>query len=558
MADEDLPVDDMYSTPVEMLPPDVPHPTRTFDPTAPEATDYSFDGVETSGNPLKSSDAFKRLRKRMPYSATMDRVFNSMTGDPSLTRPGQSIMAEVTRKILARIPEHLWTEDFLDTVDLRPMLAEVLISPAQVENADATDEINGVQWTQQERAYAAIMLQDQTKRIEDRVLKSLTQSLPEDIRKDRNHPAVLEAMANAAEVAGGWRRNPEARIPTPAAVGETFYDQASGEYKAVPGVGGADGTQSDTASILGLDTIGSEAITPTRFMSRDDITRLVRSGELSIDDLGAFESDPAELRGLVDGEVPRVSTTGAIQYENPTFQDRGPDTAFGPGGNMMGYNAPDEQDGRPGRLQKDWYTVRDILNKPSEMSREELLAVHEKLEKAGLYELVGGEPVIPGDSSDPAFKAAWKMLASMSLEKGESMVSILSDRTTAYQQELESALSVQLTDPARLRINGNVFARSAIGRELSPEEQSSLVEFLHDLERKNARLSAGLDINSGDSDPIDGVEELDEATLFDIDAQMEEWFDREHGGEVGARDIAETYDSFTRLLGGPGRGGNFG
>jgi len=485
----------------------------------------------------------------------MMQTYRDQTGGnifSSSVPAAQSVLAELTRKMLSKIPEDKWTKEVIDNIDIRPLVEEIAMSPAELEDPDSTEEFGGVQYSQQERAYASLILGEENQRIEKRVVDSLLAGLPEEAREDENHPAHIEAQNVALEVSQEYKTSSKWRMPTPAGVGETYYDQESGQFKRVPTTQGQD--VGDATDVLGLADIGANNLTPTKFLTREEAMRLTQAGELNIDVYGSMETDPEEMRGLVDGNVPRVAGRGAIQYQDPSYHEA--QTPFVSGthiGNAMGKGASTIE-----VETKDWYSVRDILAKPGEMNRKALMAIHEKLEKAGIYDMVGGEPTIPGDSSDPAFKAAWKMLAQMSLEKGESMVSILEDRTVAYQQQLESALSVSLTDPARLRINGDVYARSAIGRKLAPEEQDKLVAFLHDLERENARTAAGLDINSGESDPIPGVDEVEEGYEFDIDAQMEEWFDREKGGEVGARDIAETYDSFTRLLGGPGRGGSFG
>ena len=528
-----------------------------FDPRDPAAEDvtWNFDDLESDEKPMGLEAAIKRMRKRLPYSRTMMNTYREQTGQGVLSASvpaTQNVLAELTRKVLAKIPQEKWTKEVIDNIDIRPLVEEIAMSPAELDDPEATEEIQGVQYSQQERAYASLILGEENQRIEKRVMDSLLAGLPEDAQKDKNHPAYIEAQNVALEVSEQYKSKSQWRTPTPAGVGETYFDQESGEFKRVPTSSATD--PNDTTDVLGMAEIGTNNLTPTKFLTREEVMRLTQAGELNIDTYGSFETDPEEMRGVVDGNVPRVANRGAIQYQDPNYHEA--QTPFLSGthiGNAMGKDASTIE-----VETKDWYSVRDILAKPGEMNNKELMAIHEKLKSAGIYDMVGGEPTIPGDSSDPAFKAAWKMLAQMSLEKGESMVSILEDRTVAYQQELESALSVSLTDPARLRINADVYARSAIGRKLGPEEQEKLVAFLHDLERENARTAAGLEINAGETDPIPGVDEVEEGYEFDIDAQMEEWFDREKGGEVGARDIAETYDSFTRLLGGPGRGGSFG
>jgi len=159
--------------------------------------------------------------------------------------------------------------------------------------------------------------------------------------------------------------------------------------------------------------------------------------------------------------------------------------------------------------------------------------------------------VVGGDTTSPAFKAAWKALAASALERNVSMVDFLEERTESYQDTIMDSFSTRLTDPARLRASGDYMAKQTLGRNLNDDEQAKMVAFLHDLERQNARIEAGLAANEGE---MNGADELDEGITADIDARMQEWIKDENAVESQAHDTVDQYDQFTQMLGGPGRG----
>jgi len=278
------------------------------------------------------------------------------------------------------------------------------------------------------------------------------------------------------------------------------------------------------------------------------------------------EQEAQQLFTYSDDVSGEVNATLGLEQQYMDARDAGEATVTG---SRLGINYDDEQQTRhyglaPGvggnteMKRQDvtstkTYTLTETLNMPQGMTRQQILDMSKKLEEAGFYELVGGKPIHKGSASDPKFKAAWKKLVGMSVEEGESMTSLLESRREAYQDAIEESLSASLTDPARIRINAEQLGRNIIGRKLTGEEQSALTTFVHDLERRNARLDAGLSLDGS----VDDETGLDVNIMADIDAQMAEYVERNNPVEAGAKEYADMGDTFSRLLAGPGRGGAF-
>ena len=532
------PRDNMYSAPLETMGPEA-------DPTNPDeledtAEDFTFSGVP-EGDPVNTNDAIRILAKRLTYKNQHAGVLrmSGAQGMPGgeLTN-GRFAVAELTRKLVAMIPEEHRTKDFLENMDFRPMLQAVMMAPGKVTELEGTATVRGVEMSQQEQALAAVLLTDETARIQQQMEEGLIAAI--DPASPTASQDIIEAQNVARNLAYEWRdAETVGRVPPPPE-GALYRDPATGEVR-----------QSGNNESLGsledaLNGQFASSITPTRFMTREEVMELAQSGDITIDDLRDFETEPAGTMGI-DGEPGRVSGGGHIRYDGSRETTHlTPDhlRTQGPGSNSMSMGA-----------REDWYSVRQILRKPADMTRDELMNIHKKLKASGLYELVGGEPVVPGDPTDPAFKAAWKHLATMALEKNKPMTEILKERQVAYQQELNASLAVSLTDPARLQLNADAYARDSIGRKLTNEEHVQLTNFIHDLERRNAKIEAGLDETMDPEAPdFEDVDALDEGTIADIDAQLEMWIRDNKPAEYGASKIADQYDAFTRMLGGPGRG----
>ena len=191
------------------------------------------------------------------------------------------------------------------------------------------------------------------------------------------------------------------------------------------------------------------------------------------------------------------------------------------------------------------YSLNEILAMPSNMTREQLAKITENLDAAGYFE-GSGRPGVIGSASDTNFQEAWRKLVNGSIAAGKPMTELLNEQKAAKKEEdsILAKVKASLTDPARVRLNADSIARTMIGRKLTPDEQSSLVEYIHGLQREQATQDAEFDSADGDAENV----QLDWA------ARMEEEIRRRNEGEAGAKDIANTYDDFTGLLAGPGPG----
>lgn len=270
------------------------------------------------------------------------------------------------------------------------------------------------------------------------------------------------------------------------------------------------------------------------FMTRAEAQQLLQSGEIDVGTLSnnarQLEMKAEELGVQVEGETPSVWVDGEVH--KPLT---GP---VGSGGEYTWARAAG----------KEVYTITETLALPGNMSQQEVIRLTEQLQSAGMFTRVGGEPQIPGDATDPAFKAAWRELVSMSLQRNVSMMSLLKERQGLYEEEIRRNLGTRLTDPARLRLQGDGLARSLLGRKLRDDEHEEMIEFLHGLERRNAMVEAGLDPD------MESDIELDEGVIADIDARMQQRIVSENPVESQAHDTADQYDTFSVLLRGPGRG----
>lgn len=451
--------------------------------------------------------------------------------------------ANLAEKLVELLPDEMRTDKMLGQGDLRALMVDLL--PEGEYDTAGDLEIGGVKFTKEERQWAAGFVEAMTTEVASLYSNALTDT-----------PGSEQAGANIATTAQNLAqefRDGKMNYLPEDLVGGMYFNPTTGKFE----------TQPNSSPELGSLTFDiNEQVkgnqTPTRFLNSESLQRMLQSGEMTFQDARSVSQ-----RGgvnMVDPETEeqyRLEGDARVLYsdrERPERFDKEVGVGYGPDGRPMYTQDPRTQE-KARWQKKDWYSLSDILRLPHEMTPAELNAVHEKMKAAGVYAQAGGEPTVP-DVTDPKFKAAWQLLASQSLETGESMTSLLEDRAAKYKKELEGAFASQLTDPARLRINGNALARDAIGRKLNDEEQMQLIQFIHDLERNNARVAAGLEATrSGETVP--GIESLDEGVMKDIDAQMQEWIREQNPEEAEGADTADQFEMFRNMLAGPGRGGAF-
>lgn len=485
----------------------------------------TFDPIFEQGEKLSREQVIRELIKRIPNRdlQVLDTVVrrNADRSNPANSMHVTAFMTEVLEAALENVDDKYLTREFAVHGDIRPLLQE---------------------------AYKSDSLDDQQKNVAIALIPTMTNILNRAIDEqwpadqlDDDDKATIDAMKSA------WRGG---QVKSLNLEPQTTTDVETGEVT----VFGAEG--SITEGIFGDINADGSAVTSRRFISESEWRRMLRTDQDDIDSLLLQE----ELMRAGTGSSyidPNTQTEISVQGLGVQWDDsrtpppgKGERGIFGGLANTPG-NIPENI--RNPRLEQKWYGISEVLSKPYNMSEEERTEIHRKMKAAGIFDIAGGEPLVPGDVSDPAFKRAWKYLVTKSASENKSMMAILEEQTSAYEQAVNAQLATQLTDPARVKLNANAMARSAIGRHLTDEEQAELTKFVHELERKNARMSAGLD-ETATGENVEGVDAQSEGTLYDIDAQIDQWIETNRADEEGAHDLAESYTMFTGMLGGPGRG----
>lgn len=492
------------------------------------------------GKPISRERAHRILIERIGASgprnmiAALNRMGNRVTGVN---------IHEFARKLATVLPEEMLNDAVLQQGDLRPILSQLMAAGEWGTDA----EFGGVMFSAVERGVAGLVVTETTADLRKDIIDGLVAQIPFEEGSAEWLEAKEIAETTAANMVMEYRDGRVTELPQkPTGVGG--YNPQTGEITTTGTTESEDEFSKMINNVLGGTS--DEVRTAHRFLSEDEIRDMVVVGDMDFETARQLSAEGGQQQND-DGSITELTADAGVVYSDQTRP--GPRSTQVPAGYAWSEEAQREADIHGERSTKDWYSLNDIKRKPLEMTRDELMVIHERMKKAGIFDMVGGEPSVPGDPTDPKFKAAWQQLAAMSLESGNSMTSILKERENAMEEALAAAFSTRLTDPARLRLNGDAYARDQIGRKLNDEEHAALTQFIHDLERRNAMIDAGLEERASGID-IEGVEGLDEGIVADIDARMSEWIATNNPGEEGARDIAEQYSTFTSLLRGPGRG----
>ena len=464
--------------------------------------------------------------------------------------------ANLAEKLAQLLPAELRTKDALENMDIRAVLQQVMLSPDEV-SPNGTTEVSSTKggedgtsnytttFTDLERHIASLSITFQTEKLReqlqapyvDRILPNADGSMNEE---------VASALDVIDDILDGYKDGTTRRIPTGDQTGAVRLDDNEQAIAVDP----LDVVASDVANIFNAAGDDTDAVTsPSRFLSQGDIMRMLAGGEIDIETLREMEQAfPGSVQDPTSDPLNpgTVSHDARIAYNTVTY---GKSTM--PEGYTMSAAQEDKVKGgeRPWQKQNnEWYSVNEVLSLPGSFSPEERVALVKRLEKGGFLQK---GTVIGGDTTSQAFKSAWSSLAQSSLERNVSMTTFLDQRTEAYQETIMSSLATRLTDPARLRASGDYMAKQTLGRKLTNDEQSKMVEFLHNLERRNSMIEAGLDATEG---AANGADQLDEGITADIDARMQEWITDENAVESQAKDTLSQYDQFVKMLNGPGRG----
>jgi hypothetical protein len=512
---------------------DVGQPPPKPNATGPLNLNINPEDFDVNSPKISRERAAEVLKKRFPVGLKpwkYMRGTTSQSGEQYSTDDYSRDIAALTDTLARLLPEDLLTEDAIQNFDMRAALQQVMLAPAQTSKTNG-GEVNGIPMRDTERHLAALALVDLTEKY--------SKEWPDlAVSRITANGEVSQTTEDAIDVAEhylySYRDGDVVRVPTDKEEGNYYLDA---EGKTV--YSGTDAISRDVASAANGDfdpTSDGSAVegTPTKWLRNQDLQRMLAGNELTIEDIRQIEqADLAMDPSATDPNNPRyIRTDAKVQYTNETRDVE----RSGPWDPTIAH-------------EKDWYSVNEVLGLPGTFSPEERVLMVQRMEKAGF--LAKGA-VVGGDTTSADFKSAWATLAQSALEQGKSIVDVLEEREKAYQETIMDSFSTRLTDPARLRISGNNIGKSLIGRKLTDEENAKMVEFVHNLERENAKINAGLNVTEGAE--IAGVDALDEGIQADIDARMNEWVRDENGVEAGAHDISNQYEQFTRMLGGPGRG----
>lgn len=458
---------------------------------------------------------------------TQNSYGNTIAVNPSRT------LAEKLAQIL---PPEMMKASVLQNGDIRSLLQKIMIAPAQAERGDSFT-INGVSFTANERAAAGAILVESTQRIQ--------KDFADLVNANTEDPAL------AAEVIANFEANAlyefrdgvmHSELPVrKASFGTGTYGRdAEGNPIAIGGTSAA----TDAASNDYSDITSGGEVDQYPFFTNAEVTNLFATTYDQNQTVQTiYQTEAQQQEAAAQGGGRTTGNRVSVQYDDKDATDR-----------IYGLS-PDNKSSSAGKSAKvkvaDKLTLTQMANKPREMSRAEIVALNKKMEAAGIYELTGEKPLVPGDWTDPAFKKAYERLMGMAVEQRVSMTSLLSERTSVYQKALEDAMSTRLSDPALVRKNVDTTARSMLGRTLSPEEHAEFTEFVHNLERRNAKVEAGLDPDIGGTG---GIEDLDEGIVADIDARLSDKMRGDNLTEFSAERVQDQYDMFSGFLAGPGRG----
>lgn len=430
-------------------------------------------------------------------------------------------LAELARKLATLMPEAMRTEKVLSEGDMRVLLAQVSTQGGGDEDLTVGDET----FTPRERQVAGSLQIEKSMNLADKLKDELMKAgLGEE-----------EAMVQATEWKRGYLEGTIRSLPV--ITGTVTGTGPEGQVLL-----SSDASEALQESVWEFDpTTGTDAAAAQlRYMSQRDVIRLLQedvSGDTGVRELMASERglrSEADAAGVdVMGRPTQVALDA--QEQSKRIYGLAPDQR-GPGG----FGDPTEVDVQT------TYGLSEIARMPMQMSRAEVLTISKKLEKAGYFDLIGSNPVQDGNPHDPAFKKAWQTLMGQSIESKTPMMQLLDARMEERQAQIDERLVTRLTDPARIRINTDAVGQSMLGRKLNPNEHARMVEFVHNLERRNAKLEAGLDPDLDEPD--------EEGTMADIDARLEEMMRGEFDTEASAKEVSDQYGVFTKLLSGPGRG----
>lgn len=435
--------------------------------------------------------------------------------------------------LVRMLPAEYRTESVLLNVDLRPVLAELIMTPEQARrNPNGVKYVNDVPFKASERVIAGELLVDEQQRIEDSAQVIATQlemdgrfaheAAPVQARRDWVDDQVHGWRNRRYEGDGTLRPTPQLLVEAAETEGYDARDAALQQLENTT-------LYQSMVAAEGL----SESERDFQFLSQDDLEFAFGT------DMEAWNSILNNL--LIDSANKQESRDLGL----PTPADHMIDT----GGLLGGTGKQQQMMDLPGGQQR--INVRgssrirlvDAFNALNhrDRSNDEIRNLQDKLIASGYLD--EDDVRYWGMATDQATRSAWRILIRDSVSQGKDMSSMLAEATQAKRdaEEEENAKNQRdlvLSSSVGLQTNADLIGQQVLGRKLSESDHARLIEFIHSLEREQHNTLA--------------PEGSQETEAIDIDAEVERYLYQEHGAEAGAYDLLEQVSVFNDFVRRPG------
>ncbi len=192
------------------------------------------------------------------------------------------------------------------------------------------------------------------------------------------------------------------------------------------------------------------------------------------------------------------------------------------------------------------YSITEAKDLLYGMSKDEVAKMQNLLLRAGYFADANGKSVKPlftGDPTDQTTQRGWLQLIGDSIRSGQPVFDTLSKKALDAGTKFSNAdgtiaQDVVLTDSAQIAQGADTIGQQEIGRKLTDDEHAKVIEFIHGLESKAQNTS---------NEP--GAQTVENP---DTQAEINQYIQQQFPTEAAGKDVAGTYDEFTKLLAGPG------
>lgn len=437
--------------------------------------------------------------------AAVDKVFGG-------GRPKDKYDA-LASKLVELLPEDALYESVVGQIDRRQIYAQVMTAG----NVKQSKTVGGVKFGAEERALAGDLFgveQDQA------VTAATGLAAAAGITGDAEVKAYVSAAANAYHAQGtALGLSPTA----PAAVQAVTPTEGTA----------AGGSDQSFADILAAGSTGAAGKTP--FLTDADVQALFRLSSTDLAATNDYINSLASYRANVNADFtdPFKLRAGAGIAGVASTQPIPPTGT--PGDNTGPYASAARS-----------YSITEAKDLLYGMDKTEVAKMQNLLLRAGYFADANGKstkPLFMGDATDQTTQRGWLNLIGDAIRAGQPMFDVLSKKALDAGDRFSMpdgtiAQDIVLTDSHAIAQGADDLGVKEIGRKLTDDEHAKVIEFIHGLESKAQTTS---------NEP--GAQIVENP---DIQAEINAYLQQTFPTEAGAKDVAGTYDEFTRMLAGPG------